>query len=121
MDRHPKMNYKFVTPTDNEVVQPIKSFTFFYQIASFAHPKTGRYHMRKFVCDANNRFVDIRDYYLNKKQYKTFMRTKKSKDYKCYSVYSLNNVSYPSSGDILMLNSDILNNDYDYTGFAPFA
>lgn len=77
--------------------------------------------MKKFAINGSNEFINIRDYYLSSSQCKKFFKIKKSHEYKCYGVYSLEKVNIPSLGEILGSKSDILNSRFDYTGFAPFA
>jgi hypothetical protein len=111
------MNYKFVPNFDEE---PKEHLTSFYQAASFANPQNGAYHVRRFIVNNNNEFINIRDHHLNKKQYHKLLERKKPNEYKVYSVYDLKNVNYPSFGDVLAAKSSILATDYNYYGAAPF-
>ena len=118
-----KVKYHFITPQEQINDQRTKlenEFKFFYQISTFKNPKTKKYHMRKFVIDGNGKFIDIKDYNLTTNQCKTFYKTKKKNEYKKYNVYDLDNVQYPVLSDFHMAKSEILNNNFDYTGFAPF-
>lgn len=119
------IRYRFVTknsydPDENAQSEDLNSFSFFYQICAFPHPKTDKYHMRKFVINSKNEFLHTREYFLTKSQCKKFFKIKKQHEYKCYPVYTLNNINYPSLGEILDSRSSILNNNYDYSGYAPF-
>lgn len=116
------IKYTFVQPRDNTIfdIEPTGQINFFYQVCSFPDPYTKKFHMRKFVINENNEFIDVKEYNLSKKQAKKFFNEKKPNEYKCYSVYNLKNVDYPIMSDVLMAKSDILSTNYDYTGFAPF-
>lgn len=111
------MNYKFVANFDEEPEEQLSSF---YQIASFTHPKTGRYHVRRFVINNNNEFLNVRDHYLDKNQYYKLLKRKKQNEYKMYSVYNLNSVNYPVLGDILAAKSSMIATSCDYYGPANF-
>lgn len=110
--------YKFVN-NFNEHFQNDNLISF-YQISSFANPKNGKYHLRRFIINNDNQFVNIKEYQLEKKYFDKFIRKKKSNEYRMYSVYDLSNVNYPSLSDVLLLKSDTLKNNYNYYGYAPF-
>ena len=113
--------YKFVNNFDNCNEQNSNdNLIHFYQVSSFPNPKNGKYHLRKFVINNDNHFVNIKEYLLNKKYFDKFIQKKKSNEYRMYSVYNLNTVNYPSFSDILLLRSDTLKNNYNYYGYAPF-
>lgn len=115
-----RTKYHFVSPSEQqEQINPDK-INFYYQICTFPNPSTSKFHMRKFVINDKNEFIAINDYHLNKKQAKKFFSMKKPHEYKCYSVYSLEDVNYPHLSEVLTSKSDILSNNYDYSGFAPF-
>lgn len=97
------------------------SFTKFYQVCAFQNPYTNRYHVRKFIINDANEFINVKEYKLKRKRYQKFFEIKNSNEYKCYSTYDLKNVSYPAMADILTAKSSILGNNYGYTGFAPFT
>ena len=121
MNRNKNIKYKFVTPnTSNKEEAEPEQFTFFYQICTFPNPNNQKFHMKKFVINSKNEFINVSEYYLTNNQCKKFFNIKKKHEYKCYPVYSLNDVNTPSLGEILGSKSDILNNTYDYTGYAPF-
>lgn len=82
---------------------------FYYQLCGFAHPNTKRYHLRKYVMNENNEFLTVVDEYLTRRQCKKFMNDKKDREYKIYSVYSLNNVAPPSLADLNTSFSELLN------------
>lgn len=117
------IKYKFIQQnrgtnfTNDESINDIK---FYYQICTFPIQDSDKYHMRKFVVSNNNEFIAINDYYLSKKQCKKFFAIKKTNEYKCFPHYSLEQVTYPSTSDILMLKSDLLENDNSYSGYAAF-
>lgn len=91
----------------------------FYQIAIFPDMQTKKYHIRKFVIDSNNEFIDIKNYKVTKDELNLFLSKKKICSYKKYSTPDLNNVSYPTTADISLARSPILD-DVNYSGFASF-
>lgn len=119
-----RVKYQFVT-RDTENNQNKQSsqnddLIFYYQICTFQEPKNNKYQMRKFVINSRNEFLAINDFYLTKKQCKKFYKYKKQHEYKCFPMYNLNGVDYPTLADIITAKSDILSTDYNYSGFAPF-
>jgi len=110
--------YQFVDSFDKPV--NTNKITYFFQVASFEHPKKGMYNVKKFAIDQNNKFIDIKGYWITKGQFKKFLETVKSYQYKIYPVYDLDIVEIPRLGEIVQSRSEILTGNYDYTGFAPF-
>jgi len=120
-----KMVYKFVTnfhkDKDQNMIQDIdNTYTYFYQIAAFADPNHGQYNLRKFYINGKNQILDVRLFWLSKKQYKQFKSSKKCNEYKAYDVYNLNTINYPSVYDIMTCKSDLLCHNNNYSGFASF-
>lgn len=115
MDR---VRYRF-TGRENDLKSIDDSIHFYYQICVHPHPKTGRYCMRKFVIDGNDKFIAIEQYKLSEKIYKKFFKMKKPHEYKCISAYDLDNTEYPKFQEVRTAKSDILSNSYGYSGFAP--
>ena len=102
---------------NKENIKPVSKF---YQICSFQNPHTNKYHVRKFIINSKNEFASIKEYKLSKTQYKKLLEIKKTNEYKCYSTYDLKNISYPNYSDILTLKSNMITDNNDYYGFAPF-
>ena len=120
-DSKNRPTYQFVTHRDTTMLPKTpEEICFVYQICTFPNPKTQRYHMRKFTLNGNNEFIDLRNYNLSKKQCKKFFKIKKSNEYKCFHTYSLDNIEYPKMADISLSRSNLLSQNNDYTGFAPF-
>jgi hypothetical protein len=116
-----QIRYNFITQRDNITdIEDSNELTFYYQICIFPNPHTRRFHMRKFVVNCNNEFATIKDFNLTKRQCKRFFSHKKQHEYKAYPAYSLNDINYPVLSDILTSKSNILGNNYDYYGNAPF-
>jgi hypothetical protein len=112
--------YHFVSNNDIPNEYNGEKPTHFYQLASFANPKTGTHNMRKYTINYLNEFLNVEIFNLTKKQYNHFLKDKKLQKYKLYNVYDLKLVSHPTIHDIMTSKSDILQNNYDYTGYAPF-
>jgi len=117
----PRTKYVFATSNNVEEEEQLNNtISYFYQICIFPVPKTKLYNMRKFVINGKNEFVDIKDYQLTEDQCKKFYDSKKKHEYKCFSTFSLDNVNTPTLNDVNTAKSNILTNEYSYTGFAPF-
>jgi len=114
------IKYKFVD-TNNPPVpyKPEQNISYYYQVAIFFNKKLNGYHIRKFFINSDNDVIDAREYILTPSQFKKFIRNTKPNIYRTYSVYSLYNIQYPHISDILLLKSNILSKDHDYTGYAP--
>lgn len=109
--------YKFVdsfnpTPDDEQTDT-------FLQIAGFEHPKSKRYHVRKFNV-FQSELTNMKDYYLSKRKYDKLLKIRKPHTFKVYSVYSLNDVNPPNMTDILNMRSTMLQSNHTRYGFAPF-
>lgn len=95
-------------------------FINFYQLASFADPKTCKYHIRRYKVNDNNEFVSIKEYHLPKRLYQKLIKSKRPNSYKMYTVYNLNIVNHPTMSDILTAKSSMLDINSYYYGAAPF-
>ncbi len=95
----------------------------FFQVAHFKHPRTLKYHIRKYIVDAkdNSHIINtIKDYNIDQKKYDLFIRNRKSYQYKLYNVYDLNTVNRPTNADFLLAKSLMVKKTEDIGGFAPF-
>lgn len=124
-DRKKKVKYVFTSNTNTNdiyaVPEEVKKKQYnYYQIASYRHPRNDMHHLRKFSINYNNEFTDVAEYMITKKQCKQFLSNHKPNEYKFYAVYDLDNIDYPNLGEVSMSKSSILENDYNYTGYAPF-
>jgi len=105
--------YQGYNVDDNTIIK-------FYQLGSFQHPINKMYHLRRYIINGKNEFINIKDYQLDKRQFKKFTTIRKNNEYKLYPVYDLDMAGVPTYGDILLAKSKILSNDSNYSGFAPF-
>lgn len=114
--------YHFITPTstslyaEQEILQPIT----FAQISGFASPSTKKHEFRIVHIAGDNTIASSEYKYLDESEYKRAINTVKPNKYKIYSVFSLKDIALPSYGDILLARSNILANDYDYSGVSTF-
>jgi hypothetical protein len=118
--RKKNMVYKFVPSFQENISDIDDKKVFFYQITTFENPRHNRYNLREFCLNNNNEILDVKLYWLTKKQYKKFIAQKKSNEYKSYNVYDLTHVKYPTLYDIETSKSELLNYNDNYTGFANF-
>ncbi len=105
----------FFTPSFNTV-----KVTRYYQVCMFRNPKTNKYHARRFIVNANNEFTDIQELQLDEKKYARLLDLVSPNQYKTFATYSLDHIDYPSFSDIITAQSEILCENYNYTGNAPF-
>lgn len=119
-----RVKYHFITnnDTNNTNDQPtnINDIMFFYQLSTFQNPHKKKFHLKKFIIDHNNNFIGLKEYYITLNQRNKFLNANQKNKYKMYSTYDLNNINYPTMGDILHAKSDILSTNSSYTGFAQF-
>lgn len=112
--------YKFITKHNQHELSPSIPDISFYQISLHPHPKTKLHNIRKFKIDNDDNITSMSEHNITKLQYEQIIKQKKPHEYKQYSVYNLKNVTYPQRGDILLLKSNILSVNNNYSGFAPF-
>lgn len=120
-----KVKYQFVTRGDSKTLEspnPTEKLTYFYNICAFPDDHSGRYHMRQFLYDGDQ-FISTKDYHLSKSSYKKFFKSKRPNEYKVYNLRCLDDNTCtrgPTLHDMNLANSELLNNDYGYSGYAPF-
>jgi hypothetical protein len=113
------MSYKFIPNTGNQYSNDDydPGYIDFFQVSLFMNKKK-KYHLKRFTLDSNNRFRSIKEYYLSTEQMDKFYKLKNQNSYKVFSTYNLNDISYPTSGDICLARSPILSQNTTYDGFA---
>lgn len=114
-------SYSFITKSsqDNSIFIPTQTISFF-QVASFANPKTKLYHIRKFKINNQNEIIKVSDHHIKQNIYDEFLKQKKNTQYKMYSVYNIDMVSSPSQNDIDLSRSTILATNNTHTGYALY-
>lgn len=122
-DEEPK-RYEFIIPDQKDFVftpsfNSIK-VTRYYQICIFKNIYTNKYHVRSFIINSNNEFVNIKNLQLTDKQYKRLLELVTPNQFKTFATFSLDHIDYPCFSDILTAQSEILCENYNYTGNAPF-
>lgn len=119
---NPHQSYS--VPYDDHSLAPtgrVASKYLYYQIASLPNSDNkGLYHVRKFIFQESLERFHQKDYWLDKNQVQTLMRKKPTHQYKCYSVYDLNSVKVPTTGELMVASSQMMSESFDYSGFAPF-
>jgi len=90
----------------------------FYQVCLFKNSIDNKYYIRRCIIDEYCEFINIDEKTFNEKQYQKFFKMHRVNEYKTYATYDINLVDLPNPGDILQLQSPLLNNDFSYTGFA---
>jgi len=119
--RKNRVRYHFVTPSEVEDKNPDDDkITYFYQICLFPDLYDNMYNLRIFLINGKQEFLDIKKYKLTKHQFKDFRKKTLPHKYKGYNTYTLDNIGYPTLADFLVSQSDILETNYNYSGFAPF-
>ena len=116
----PTKKYMFKTPEKPYVYNPPPELHKYYQVCYFKHPKTGKYHIRKCVVNEKGEYANISERKYDDMQYHKFFKEHRDNEFKMYPTYDLTCIDYPHPGDILKAQSPLLNNDYDYTGYAKF-
>lgn len=112
------MSHKFV---NNFNTNKDDTVSYFYQLAEFPDKKrNGLHDVRVFVINSKNEFIDIKNFMITPQQYHNLIKSKKKHQYQIFSVYNLSIVDYPHISHILVSKSDILRNNHNYSGYAPF-
>lgn len=119
-NQHKQKKYVFKTRDDNLKYSPEAKLYKFYQICLFKNPYTKKYHVRRFIINENQQFVNIDERQFDDKQFQIFTKNTKHNLFKTYSTYDMRIIDYPNPADILEAQSPLLNNDYEYTGYASF-
>ena len=115
------MKYNFVTHSSNtfgtsDIQKP--NITSFYQICQY--PVNGMILVRKLlVDDLGNTTQKIKKY--KSKKINSFLINAPANKVTVYPTHTLDNVPFPSGGDILAAKSTMLNNTSEYSGFASFV
>jgi hypothetical protein len=115
-------NFRFTSKStqDELTYNPPERLFKYYQVCSFKNPWNGKFHIRRLIMNAKNEFVSVDENYIDSKKYERFVQSHRLNEYKLYNVYDLNHVSYPSLGEITIIQSPILEINSDYTGYAKF-
>jgi hypothetical protein len=114
-------NFRFTSASnqDEYIYNPPDRKFKYYQLCSFKNPYNSKYHIRRFIVNSRNEFVNIQEGYITSKEYNRFIQSHKLNEYKQYNTYDLNQVNYPNMGEISIVQSPIL--DCDAIGnFAKF-
>jgi hypothetical protein len=117
------MNFNFIQKThqDELLYNPSRQYYKYYQLCSFKNPKINKYHIRRFIMNSMQEFTDIKELYINDKQFNKFKDSHKLNEYKMYNAYNLSNIPYPSLGEISIIMSPMFeNNNLDYGNFSKF-
>lgn len=116
--------YFFLTPKstslyDDDKIQQCEEIKF-YQIAIFPNPKVSKYEIREVIIDNLGNILRYKLYYVGENTHRKFIKSLRDNKYRLYPVYTLNDIDFPSCGDIILAKSGMINNDSGYSGFAEF-
>ena len=113
------VKYTFVNKhTYNTQNKVNDDYIYYFQVATYIHPFKNGYHVKRHTVDSENNLINVKDYYINKKQMNKLIKKYPNK-FKFYSVYELDDISIPKLGDINTARSELLSSNYSYSGFAP--
>lgn len=112
------MSYSFVNSFNNLDNQP--RYSFYYQVCYYINPESNLHDVKKYVINEDNDIISVSNFGLTKKQYKKFKMGMPLNKYKLYPTFDLNTTPKPSKSEFVMSKSSMINNNYDYSGFAPF-
>lgn len=104
--------YVFVENPDPHTYTPVTKLYNYYQICTFPNPKTGKYHIRKFVLDERENFINIIEKGFDEDRYRKANKLIKDNEKKYFSTYCFDQIKYPTVGEVLLAQSDLLNNNY---------
>ena len=119
--RKKRIRYRFITPSTVVDENPSDtSLHCYYQVCTFANPYDHFYHARKIIFNGKNEILDTKYYKINKAQYKKFRKNFPLHKYALYNTHTLDNINFPTIAQLFTAQSDILQMNYNYSGFAPF-
>lgn len=105
---------------ENEFMETRIKPVSYYQVSMFAHPRTGKHHLRRFHVNSKCEFVSVKDFLLTEDQYNKLRKVKKNHECKAYPTYDLRNVDPPNSADIFVAQSDMVGGGAPQYGYAPY-
>jgi len=94
-------------------------FYIYHQICMFPN-KNNKHYIRKYLFDAQGQVKTINILDITNEDVKKMIDRLRRNEYKCYQTYDFKLVPHVDENDRLLLMSDILNTDSDYTGYASF-
>ncbi|ARF09246.1 hypothetical protein Catovirus_2_195 [Catovirus CTV1] len=116
------MNTRYVFKNNNTkcdlAYNPEPATYKFYQVCLYKDPNSNKYHIRRCLINEHCKFIGTEEKKVSEKKYQYFLKTKKQNEYKLYPTTNLELVDLPNPGDILQVQSPLLNNNNDYSGYA---
>ena len=109
--------YNFIETNNLPSKNTPNNVTSFYQICQY--PVDGMIWVRKLLVDDLGYMTQKRKKYKSKK-INAFLTRVPANKVTVYPTHTLDNVPFPSGGEILAAKSTMLNNDSDYSGFASY-
>lgn len=113
-----KYVFKSSESNDEFSYKPTPAQFKFYQICLFVDPHTQKHHIRRSIINEYGKFISIEEKLFSKNQFKKFLKNHRPNEFKTYSTYDMSLIDYPNPGDIMQVQSPLLNNNYEYTGYA---
>lgn len=109
--------YQFVDNLDK--TEKPEYITYFYYFSIYPNPQTNLYQMAKFYINGDNLIIQREYFNINKKQLKKYTGFLNINLFKLLPVYNISQADLPNLSDIIASKSEILNNNFNYTGYAP--
>jgi hypothetical protein len=114
-------NYVMKKTSYNMVYDPDVSFYTYYQICNFENKIFHKYLIRKHLYNEYGDLINYKIYGLTRDEVGKLIRKLKPFQYKTVGYYDFKLVNYPSQGEILVVQSDILNKDCNLSGYRPIS
>lgn len=113
--------YVFITPSNTSLYNdtPLDEIKI-YQICGFPNPKTKLFEIREVLVNGENEVKAFRNLNVTKSVQRKLLKNLRDNKYRLYSTYTLAYIELPSCNDISLSRSGMINNDSDYSGYAPF-
>lgn len=117
------MNRKFrfirnVQSENKNRYQPDHKLSIFYQICMFKDPDSSKYNIRILSVNENQEIVKVIKKQYDMSKCEALIESCKVNEYKIYPTYDLSLIDYPSTDDLLKVQSSLLSNDEPYSGYA---
>jgi len=106
------MKHRFITPLEIEHKVDNHNVVEFFQISAFKDPQRNKHHIRRFIINDNSDTINMLEYYVGNKVYNKLINSLPINRFRSYDTLNLNDIESPSISDILLSDSELLNNKY---------
>jgi len=103
----------------NMVYEPDPAFYLYFQICNTKNPVYNKYFVRRHLYNQYGDLIRASIIKLSENELRKLFKMLKPFQYKIIGYYDFTLVDFPTPGEVLVAQSDILNNDYNMSGYRP--